>query len=138
MTKNFNQRFASFQKVMRQTIKDIVLQMIPDIPQQQYQMQPPSFQDAFLSQQLLSVASFPSQNALQTQTQPHPTQFTNIYNSSLPPQLNIHQQSSTTNIPSSSYQSFIPSQSFTLNKSTPPHQTCSRSRWDTFGRFVTK
>ena len=107
---------------MRQTIKDVVLQMIPDIPQQQYQMQPPSFQDAFLSQQLLPAASFPSQNALQTQTQPHPTQFTNIYNSSLPPQLNIHQQSSTTNIPSSSYQSFIPSQSFTLNKSTPPHQ----------------
>ena len=40
---NFNQRFASFQKVMFQTIKYVVLQMIPNIPEQQHQMQPPFF-----------------------------------------------------------------------------------------------
>ena len=53
---------------MLQTIKDVVLQMIPNITQQQHQMQPPSFQDAFPLQQILPIPSFPSQNAFQTQT----------------------------------------------------------------------
>ena len=43
ITENFNQRFPSFQTVMLQTIKDAVLQMISNIPQQQQQMQSPSF-----------------------------------------------------------------------------------------------
>ena len=71
IAKNFNQRFASFQKVILQTMKDVVLHMIPNIPQQQHQMQPPSFQDVFPSQQILPTTSFPSQSALQTQ--PYPT-----------------------------------------------------------------
>ena len=76
ITETFNQRFASFQIVMLQTIKDVVLQMIPNIPQQQQQMQPPSFQDAFPQQHMLPT-SFPSQSVLQTQhnkTQQNTTQ----------------------------------------------------------------
>ena len=64
ITENFNQRFSSFQQVMLQTIKDVVLQMIPNIPQQQHQIESPPFHDAFPSQQVLSTASLPSQNKL--------------------------------------------------------------------------
>ena len=36
ITDNFNQRFSSFQIVMFQTIKAVVLQTIPNITQQQH------------------------------------------------------------------------------------------------------
>ena len=43
ITKIFNQHFVSFQKIMLQKIKDVVLQIIPNIPQQQHQIQYPPF-----------------------------------------------------------------------------------------------
>ena len=95
--------------------------MIPNIPQQQHQMKLPSFQDAYPPQELLTIAYFPSQHVLQTQTQT--THFQNVYNPSYPPQTNIpnpQEHPSPTNIPSSSSQSFILPQSFTLNQLTPP------------------
>ena len=117
ITENFNQRFSSFQTVMLQTIKDVVLQMIPNIPQQQQHMQPPSFKDAFSPQHMLPT-SFPSQSVLQTQHHPSslPTNYQHIN-----PQTNIQQPSSPINIPSPSTQSFVPPQSFTANTS-PPQQ----------------
>ena len=118
ITENFNQRFSSFQTVMLQIIKDVVLQMITNIPQQQQQMQPISFQDAFPPHKMLPKASFSSQSVLQTQ--PHLSSFpTNHQHLNL--LTNIQQPSSPTNIPSPSTQSFIPPQSFTQNPS-PPQQ----------------
>ena len=92
--------------------------MIPNITQQQHQMQPPSFQDAFSLQQILPIPSFPSQNAFQTQLHLFPTD----YQPSNPPQTKIKKPTSPTNIPSPSTQSFIPPQSFTHTSSTPPNQ----------------
>ena len=43
ITKIFNQHFVSFQKIMLKKIKDVVLQIIPNIPQQQHQIQYPPF-----------------------------------------------------------------------------------------------
>ena len=85
---------------MLQMIKDVVLQMIPNITQQQHQMQPPSFQDAFPLQQILPIPSFPSQNAFQTQ--PHTSSFPIDYQQSNPPQTIIQRPPSPTNIPSPS------------------------------------
>ena len=99
ITENFNQRFSSFQTVMLQTIKDVVLQIIPNIPQQQQQMQSPSFQGTFPLQKMLPTASFPSQSVLQTQ--PHLSSFpTNRQH--LNQITNNQQPPSTTNIPSPS------------------------------------
>ena len=105
---------------MLQTIKDVVLQMIPNITQQQHQMQPPSFQDAFPLQQILPIPSFPSQNAFQTQ--PHTSSFPIDYQQSNPPQTIIQRPPSPTNIPSPSTQSFIPPQSFNPTSSTLSNQ----------------
>ena len=116
ITGNFNQRYSSFQTGMLQTIKDVVVQMIPKIPQQQQPMQTPSFQNAFHPQQMLLTASFPSQSVLQTQ--PHLFSFPKNHQH-LNILTNIQQPSSPTNIPSPSTQSSIPPQSFTQNPSTP-------------------
>ena len=105
---------------MLQTIKDVVLQMLPNIPQQHHQIQPPSYQDAFPSQQIFPTASFPSQNSLQTQS--HSIPFPIVYRPSIPPQTNIHQPQSPTNIPSPLSQSFILPRSFNQSSSTPPNQ----------------
>ena len=114
ITENFNQRFSSFQTVMLQTIKDVVLQMIPNIPQQQQQMQPPSFHDAFPTQHMLPT-SFPSQSVHQTQPHTSPFQSNSQYQQPSP---NIQQPSSPLNIPSPSTQSFVPPQSFNDNASS--------------------
>ena len=122
ITENFNQHFSSFQTAMLQTIKDVVLQMISNIPQQQQQqqqMQPPSFQDVF-PPQLMLPTSFPSQSELQTQ--PHPSSFSTNFQH-LNPQTNIQQPSSPINIPSPSTQYFVMPQSF--NNNTPPPQQLS-------------
>ena len=90
ITNHFNQRCASFKLVMLQTIKDVVLQMIPTIPQQQHQMQTPFFQDEFSSQQILPTVSPLSQCSTNT-TPPN-----SIYKRILPLTSPANQYSSTT------------------------------------------
>ena len=100
---------------MLQTIKEVFLQILPNIPQQRIQQ--PSLQDAFPSQQQLPTISFNAQNALQTQ--PQPAQYHNMYNAPYPPQTTLllpQEHVSPTNTLLPSPQSFISPQSI------PPNQ----------------
>ena len=106
---------------MLQTIKELFLQILPNIPQQRIQQ--PSLQDAFPSQQQLPTISFNTQNALQTQ--PQPAQYHNMYNAPYPPQTTLllpQKRVSPTNTLLPSPQSFILPQSFISPQSIPPNQ----------------